>query len=559
MNKIKHKVAESGLESELTRLPRLTLTDRQLFDLEQILVGGFEPLTGFLNERDYKSVVESMRLTSSALWPMPIVLDVPEDHGRKIGERIILCDRFGNPVAFFNVESIYQPDKQKEAGFVYGTEDKTHPGVKYLFEDTHNVYLGGTVEPVALAPAHDFTELRLTPSELKARFKELGWSTIVAFQTRNPIHRAHFEIIKRAVENLGAKALVHPVVGLTKEGDMDYISRVRAYRRLVENRMKDFALLALLPIAMRMAGPREALWHALIRKNYGATHFIVGRDHAGPGRDLNGKPFYGPYDAQKLAAQYEKELEIGIVPVKEMAYVEEEDIYVPADELKPHQQTKTISGTQFRAMLRAGEPIPEWFSFPEVVDELRRAVSKEKRRGGVVFLTGLSGAGKSTIAHILHQRLLELYDRSITLLDGDVVRLHLSKGLGFSHEDRNTNIERIGFVASEIAKHGGIAICSAIAPYRESRNANRRRIEKEGVYIEVHVKAPLEVCEARDTKGLYKKARAGYLKNFTGIDDPYEIPENPELTIDTTEMNSESAANIIIDFLKKRGLLEPLI
>jgi len=541
---------------DLSRLPRITLTDRQLFDLEQILCGGFSPLKGFLSEKDYDSVVENMHLASGEIWPMPIVLDQQNGHGRTVGEELILCDMFGNPIAFFTIESIYTPDKKKEARLVYGTEDLAHPGVKYLMEETGPVYLGGPVELIGYSPKHDFKELRRTPAELKKTFKDRGWKKVVAFQTRNPMHRAHFELVTRAAKEHGAHALVHPVVGLTKEGDIDYISRVRAYKRLVENRMNDSAILSLLPIAMRMAGPREAVWHAIIRRNYGATHFIVGRDHAGPGNDSNGKPFYDPYAAQNLAKAHEKEIGVVIVPMKEFAYVESEDAYVAADQLKPGQVTKNISGTKFRQMLRAGEEVPEWFSFPEVVEELRIAVEKEKRRGAVVFFTGFSGAGKSTIAHVLYHKLLERQDRPVTLLDGDVVRLNLSKGLGFSREDREANIERIGFVAGEIAKHGGIAICAAIAPYKASREVNRRAIEKKGTYVEVFVNAPIELCEERDTKGLYKKARAGLLKNFTGIDDPYEVPEHPELTLDTDKESAEEAAERIYGFLISRGLIE---
>ncbi|HTR18359.1 MAG TPA: bifunctional sulfate adenylyltransferase/adenylylsulfate kinase [Candidatus Paceibacterota bacterium] len=550
------KEERKGRVTDITRLPRITLTDRQRFDLEQILCGGFAPLKGFLNEKDYISVVERMRLSDGTLWPIPIVLDVPEVEGRKIGDRFILCDVFGNPISFFTIESIYSPDKKKEARMVYGTEDRTHPGVQYLMAETGKVYLGGPVELIKYAPTHDFSELRRRPEELKQVFKERGWKKVVAFQTRNPMHRAHFELVRRAAEMHGAKALVQPVVGLTKEGDIDYISRVRSYKRLVENRMSDFAMLSLLPIAMRMAGPREAIWHAIIRKNYGATHFIVGRDHAGPGKDASGKPFYEPYAAQELAKKHEQDTGIVIVPMKEYAYVESEDAYLSADELKPGQVTKNISGTEFRKMLRDEEKIPEWFSFPEVVDELRIAVRKEKRRGGTIFFTGLSGAGKSTIAHVLYHKLLERQERSVTLLDGDVVRQNLSRGLGFSREDRNANIERIGFVAGEISKHGGIAICAAIAPYREPRDNNRRRIEKVGQYIEVYVKAPLEVCELRDTKGLYAKARAGLLPHFTGIDDPYETPEHPELVLDTTALSAEESAEKVYDLLCERGLID---
>ncbi|MBI5469887.1 bifunctional sulfate adenylyltransferase/adenylylsulfate kinase [Candidatus Kaiserbacteria bacterium] len=540
--------------SNIARLPRLTLTARQLADLDQILVGGFAPLTGFLEEKDYKSVVENMRLANGTLWPIPIVLDVSRDHGRKKGEKIILCDQFGNPIAFFTVTSIYEPDKEKEARLVYGTENIEHAGVKYLFEDTGDVYLGGPVELIAYAPVYDFKELRFTPQDLKAHFKKKKQKKILAFQTRNPIHRGHFEAIKRAAKESGAHVLIHPVVGPTKEGDIDYISRVRSYVRLVQSRMKDFATLALLPIAMRMAGPREALWHAIIRKNYGATHFIVGRDHAGL-RDLSGKSFYGVHDSLNTAKKLETELGISIVPMKELAYVEKEDLYLASDELKPHHKTKILSGSDFRKMLYAGEPIPTWFAFPEVVAELKKAMEKTRRLGAVIFFTGLSGAGKSTMAHMLYHKLLESYDRSVTLLDGDVVRQNLSKGLTFSRADRDENIKRIGYVASEIAKHGGIAICAAIAPFKGAREHNRKLIAKNGTYIEIYVSTPIAVCEKRDRKGLYKKARAGLLKGFTGIDDPYEIPKHPELTLDTSKMTSEKSVEKIIDLLKRQDII----
>lgn len=536
----------------------MNLTDRQLFDLELILSGGFAPLTGFLEEADYKSVVDTMRLISGALWPMPIVLDVPRSHGKKVGDELILCDRFGNPVALFTIASIYEPDKLHEAQMVYGSTNEEHPGVKYLLKETKEIYFGGPVSLISYSPKYDFVELRRTPDELKREFAQRGWDKVVAFQTRNPIHRAHFELVRRAAEKTGAKALIQPVVGLTKEGDIDYISRVRAYKRLVETRMKDWAMLSLLPLAMRMAGPREAVWHAIIRRNHGATHFIIGRDHAGPGKDSTGKPFYEPYAAQELALALENELGIKIITSQEMHYIPKDDAYLPADELQPHHETKNISGTEFRRMLRSGEEMPEWFSFPEVIEELRKAAEKEKRRGATVFFTGLSGAGKSTIAHVLFSKLLEIQDRSVTLLDGDVVRQNLSKGLGFSREDRNINIERIGYVAAEITKHGGIALCAAIAPFEEPRERNRALIEKTGTYLEVYVSTPLDVCEKRDTKGLYKKARSGELKQFTGIDDPYEVPTHPEIVIDTSVMDAPAAAEMIIEELKRRGVVEDL-
>lgn len=543
---------------KLTRLPRLNLTDRQLFDLELILSGGFAPLKGFLDEADYRSVVEHMRLQDGSLWPMPIVLDISSSVSYAIGNELLLCDRFGNPVAFFAVSSRYVPDKMHEALLVYGTTNPEHPGVQYLLHETKEVYLGGKVELIAYSPKHDFAELRRTPEELKAEFKRRGWETVVAFQTRNPIHRAHYELIERATKRTGGKALVQPVVGLTREGDIDYISRVRAYKRLVETRMQDWALLSLLPLAMRMAGPREAIWHALIRKNYGATHFIIGRDHAGPGKDSSGVPFYEPYAAQELALAFQDELGIKIFTSPEMQYIPGENRYVSADELKAGQETETISGTEFRRRLRSGEEVPSWFSFPEVIAELRKAAQKEKRRGAVVFFTGLSGAGKSTIAHVLYNKLLEIQDRSVTLLDGDVVRQNLSRGLGFSREDRDLNIERIGFVAAEIAKHGGIALCAAIAPYQVPREKNRMLIGRVGTYVEVYVSTPLQVCERHDAKGLYEKARRGELKQFTGIDDPYEVPEHPEFVIDGSAMDPAQAAEEVIVELERRGVIEDL-
>lgn len=537
----------------LPELRRITLTERQRLDLEQILCGGFAPLSGFLNEKDYDSVVLHSRLSDGTLFPIPIVLDTQSASAPMLDEKVILCDIYGDPIAFFTILSIYQPDKSREARLVYGTESLEHPGVRYLMEDTGNLYLGGPVELIRYSPAHDFKDLRFRPNELKKEFQKRGWDIVVAFQTRNPIHRAHYEIIMRALKKVGGKALVHPVTGPTKEGDIDYVTRVRSYKRLAGTYFKDHALLALLPIAMRMAGPREAIWHALIRKNYGATHFIVGRDHAGAA-GKNGAPFYGPYAAQAAALQHERALSIKILPTEELVYVEAEQKYMCLDELGDRTPSR-ISGTQFRAMLRAGKEIPAWFSFPEVVEELRRAMAKEKLRGTVVFFTGYSGAGKSTIALRLYHALLECSHRSVTLLDGDVVRNNLSRGLGFSKEDRNINIERIGFVAGEIAKHGGIALCAAIAPYAHARAKNRRLIAANGTYIEVFIDTPLSICEKRDPKGLYKKARSGNLKDFTGVDDAYEAPEDPDIRIDTTETSAEAAAARILTHLSTRELV----
>jgi sulfate adenylyltransferase len=433
----------------------------------------------------------------------------------------------------------------------------THPSVEYLMNEMGPIYIGGLVEKVALPKRNDFKQFRYTPDELKALFKERGWDKVVGFQTRNPMHRAHFELVKRAHEKTGAPVLVHPVVGMTKPGDIDYVTRVRTYNVVCNTYGKDFTHLALLPLAMRMGGPREAVWHALIRKNYGCTHFIIGRDHAGPGKDSKGEPFYGPYEARDLATKLGPEIGIEILPSDELAYSKKRAGYVASHELEEGEETEHISGTEFRRRLFAGEEIPDWFSFAESIDILRDSVRRDSRPGIVFFFTGLSGAGKSTIAQLLLARLQESQDRGVTFLDGDEIRQHLSKGLGFSKEDRDENVRRVGYVASEIARHGGIVICSLIAPYREARRYVRNMVEhKDGIFIEVHIDTSLEECERRDTKGLYEKARKGIIKEFTGVSDPYEEPEQAELVLDTEKHTPEELVEQIIDYLYSRGIMK---
>ncbi len=541
--------------TDLLHLPRLNLKDRQLHDLEVMLVGGFEPVVGFMDEENYTSVVESMRLTDGTLFPIPIVLDIPANLPYGVGDRIILCDSFGNPLATMDITSRFAPDKKKEVRGVYGTEDMMHPGVQYVMAEMHDTYIGGSVTKLALPVRNDFKQFRKTPSELKALFKEKGWDTVVGFQTRNPMHRAHFELVKRAHEKIGAPVLVHPVVGMTKPGDIDYVTRVRTYNVVCNNYGKDFTYLSLLPLSMRMAGPREALWHAIIRKNYGCTHFIVGRDHAGPGKGSDGKDFYGPYEARDLLVAHAEEIGIIPVPSDELAYSKTRDAYVATGEVTEGDEIENISGTEFRRRLREGEEIPEWFSFKESIAILRDSVKKDTRPGVALFFTGLSCSGKSTLAELLLARLQELQDRAVTLLDGDVIRKHLSIGLGFSKEDRDENVRRVGFVASEVVRHGGIVICSLIAPYRDARRAVRSRIEHYGEFIEVYVNTSLEECERRDTKGLYKKARQGLIQGFTGISDPYEEPEKPELIARTEENSPEALVEEIIAYLTLRGVL----
>ncbi|HHQ47850.1 MAG TPA: bifunctional sulfate adenylyltransferase/adenylylsulfate kinase, partial [Acidobacteria bacterium] len=409
------------------------------------------------------------------------------------------------------------------------------------------------LEGIQLPPHYDYQPLRPTPAELRAQFARLGWRKIVAFQTRNPMHRAHQELTLRAAREVEANLLIHPVVGMTKPGDVDHYTRVRCYQAILPRYPKHTVKLALLPLAMRMGGPREALWHAIIRKNYGCTHLIVGRDHAGPGSDSSGTPFYGPYDAQELVRRHEEELGVAMVPFKMMVYVEEKDGYMPVDEVPEGVRTLSISGTELRQRLAEGREIPSWFTYPEVAEELRRSHPPRHRQGFTVFFTGLSGAGKSTIANALLVKLLEMGGRPVTLLDGDIVRKNLSSELGFSKEHRDLNIRRIGFVASEITKNGGIAICAPIAPYDAVRKEVREMIAPLGGFVLVHVATPLEVCEQRDRKGLYAKARAGIIKEFTGISDPYEAPEDAEVVIDTTDMSPEEAAQAILLHLEREG------
>ncbi len=533
------------------------LTPRQLCDLEMLLNGAFSPLDGFMASADYQSVLNKMRLADGTLWPIPITLDVPREFAEQltVGDVIALRDNEGVLNANLDVTDIYSPDKPAEARGVLGTDDAKHPGVYYLMERAGSVYIGGRLRGVESPMHYDFKHLRDSPLELRKRFKKLGWRKVVAFQTRNPMHRAHQELTFRAARQVEANLLIQPVVGMTKPGDIDHFTRVRCYEKLIQRYPEQTTMLSLLPLAMRMAGPREAVWHAIIRKNYGCTHFIVGRDHAGPGNDSRGKPFYGPYDAQELVQEHQEELGIEMVPFKNVVYVDDRAQYVPEDEIADNETVLNISGTEFRRRLQEGIEIPDWYSYPEIIEELRRTHPPRHEQGLVIFFTGLSGAGKSTIANALMVKLMEMGGRKVTLLDGDIVRKNLSSELGFSREHRDLNILRIGFVASEIAKNGGIAICAPIAPYANTRRAVRETVKGYSGFVEIHVSTPLEVCEQRDRKGLYAKARAGIIKEFTGISDPYEVPEDPEMDIDTNDMLPDDAAHRIIVKLESLGFL----
>ncbi len=557
VNRYVSSEAAGALAAEARDLPSWHLTPRQLCDLELIMSGGFSPLTGFMNRADYTASVTEMRLADGTLWPIPITLDVSEAFAEQATAtgRIGLRDPEGVLLAVMEVHDRWGADPSWEAEQVFGADDTTHPGVHYLHHRAYPVHLGGPVFGIEPPTHYDFKHLRNTPHELRERFLKRGWTRVVAFQTRNPMHRAHQELTFRAAQQAEANLLIHPVVGMTKPGDIDHITRVRCYEHILGHYPEQTSMLSLLPLAMRMGGPREALWHAIIRKNHGCTHLIVGRDHAGPGKNQAGQDFYGAYDAQALVQAHQAELGIEMVPFQEMVYVQERVQYVPADEVQPDERVLKISGTEFRRRLREGLDIPHWFSYTEVVQELQKAYPPRERQGVTLFFTGLSGAGKSTVANALLVKLREMGGRPVTLLDGDIVRKHLSSELGFSREHRNINVLRIGFVASEITKNGGIAICAPIAPYAETRRQVRELVSENGGFLEIYVSTPLEVCEQRDRKGLYARARAGQIAEFTGISDPYEAPENPELSLNTSELSPDEAAQAVILKLERMGFI----
>ncbi|KAJ5555553.1 sulfate adenylyltransferase aps-Penicillium chrysogenum [Penicillium sp. DV-2018c] len=546
------------LAAEAETLPSVVLTERQLCDLELIMNGGFSPLEGFMNQADYDGVVENNRLVDGNVFSMPITLDasqeVIEKNKLQAGSRITLRDfRDDRNLAILTIDDIYRPDKAKEAKLVFGG-DPEHPAIVYLNKTVQEFYIGGKIEAVNKLNHYDYVALRYTPAELRVHFDKLGWSRVVAFQTRNPMHRAHRELTVRAARSRQANVLIHPVVGLTKPGDIDHFTRVRAYQALLPRYPNGMAVLGLLGLAMRMGGPREAIWHAIIRKNHGATHFIVGRDHAGPGSNSKGEDFYGPYDAQHAVEKYKDELGIEVVEFQMVTYLPDTDEYRPVDQVPAGVKTLNISGTELRRRLRSGAHIPEWFSYPEVVKILRES----NPRGFTVFLTGYMNSGKDAIARALQVTLNQQGGRSVSLLLGDTVRHELSSELGFTREDRHTNIQRIAFVASELTRAGAAVIAAPIAPYEESRKLARDAVSQAGSFFLVHVATPLEYCEQTDKRGIYAAARRGEIKGFTGVDDPYETPEKADLVVDFSKQSVRSIVHEIILILESQGFLERL-
>ena len=544
--------------SELSnKTASLTLSLKQQCDLEMISNGAFSPLSTFNNQKDYEEILLNNRLSNGLVWPIPIVLDVPDQFLKSLdkNEYISLRNAEGFLLAILKVNEFWAPDKKEEANSVFKSNDPNHPGVDYLFNHTNNNYISGELVPIQSNKYFDFTHLRKSPQEVRDFFRLNNWKDVVAFQTRNPMHRAHFELTKLAMDEHNSKLLIHPVIGISKPGDIDHFTRVKCYQHIIKYYPENSVELSLINLAMRMAGPKEALWHAIIRQNYGCNRIIIGRDHAGPGVNAEGKPYYQPYDAQELIARYQEELEIKMVPFKEMVFAKNKKTFLPLDKIEQDDPIEKLSGTQFKEFLQQRTEIPNWYSFPEVIHELRKRFPKLHNQGLTVFFTGLSGAGKSTLANAIMYKLMETEDRPITLLDGDIVRQHLSSELGFSKEDRDIHVKRIGYVASEITKHGGVAICAPIAPYSNTRKVVRNMIDEVGSFVEIHVATPLSVCEERDVKGLYKQARAGKILDFTGVSDPYEEPENPEITVDTSDITVEESSALILDKLRSLKLL----
>jgi sulfate adenylyltransferase len=542
------------MKAYASQLPSLQLSERTMCDLELLAIGGFSPLDRFMDADDYQSVIDDMRLADGQLFPIPITLPVERDADLHLDRDIALRTPKNDLLAILTVKDIYTWDRDEAAANVFGTADLRHPLVVEM-RRWGPLNVSGPLQVLRLPPRYDFRELRMTPAEVRQRLEQAGHANVVAFQTRNPLHRVHEELTKRAIHQLDATLLLHPSVGMTRPGDVDHFTRVRTYRALAERYYaSDRVVLSLLPLAMRMAGPREALWHALIRRNYGANHFIVGRDHASPGVDSNGDPFYGAYDAQELLDRHQQELGVTMVPFHELVYLPDEDRYEEVARISRETRIAVISGTQVREdYLNRGRPLPEWFTRPETAEILADTYPPRHRQGVCVWFTGLSGAGKSTTAEVLTMLLLE-HGRQVTVLDGDVVRTNLSKGLSFSREDRDTNIRRIGFVAAEIVRHGGAVVCAAISPYRATRNEVRQIVGADR-FVEVFVDTPLDECERRDAKGMYAMARRGEITGWTGIDDPYEAPQHPEIVLDTLEHSAETNARRILNHLQAEGFV----
>jgi sulfate adenylyltransferase len=546
------------LRQEASAFASIDLNQRQLCDLELLLNRAFYPLAGYMGKNDYTSVLNSMRLADGTVWPVPICLDLSEKAAANLtpGSPLALRDEEGFLLAILKITEIWKHDKQAYARAVYGTDDpQLHPGVRKHFHEVQDWFAAGSLEGLHLPLHYDFAELRTTPAETHRIFAQRGWRKVAGFQTEEHLHCAHREMVLRSAREAGANLFIQPVVGRAGPQDLDHFTLVRCYQEFIQTFPKNMIQLGLIPLEKRMAGPREALLEAIVRRNYGCTHFMVKEDHADPFAGNSHETFYPQGAAQALLSSLENDVDIQMIPLKNMVYVEEKAQYFPVDQVPENMQVREISSIELKRRLEFDLEIPEWFSFPGVVQELKKAYPPRHQQGFTVFITGLSGSGKSTLAKVLYVRFMEMRTRPVTLLDGDIVRKNLSSELKFSRDHRNLNVQRIGFVASEITKNRGIAICAPIAPYSESRHTARNMVTPYGGFIEVFMSTPLEICEQRDRKGIYAKARAGIMTGVTGIDDPYEEPQHPELDIDTTRLTPTEAAQEVFLFLEEHGYI----
>ncbi len=559
------------LKRASVEFPSIDLDHRQTCDLELLLNGGYSPLRGFMGRADYDSVLKDMRLANGAFWPMPIMLDIDAKTAASLnpGMRVALRDLEGFMLAVLTVSDTWEADRSAEIS----------AKVTGLTQSARTHYLGGGLQGLAQPVRHDYASLWLTPQALRDFFIRHGWQRVAAFKTQRALHRAEHDFTQQAAAEHQASLLISPIMSTIRSDTLDYHNQMRCYQAVMPHYPASTTTLALLPLTLRgavssgirppwmaevskmqehffdlplvtlalpcAAGVRELLWHAMVYRNHGCTHLIIDQRDLPDGTDLDG--------LRSGFAAFQKEIGVELIMMPPLVYVEDRAQHMPKDKVPEGARVIDFSGVELRRRLTEGLEIPPWFSYAGVLQALRQAQPARSQRGFTIFFTGLSGAGKSTIAKALMIKLLEMGGRNVTLLDGDVVRKHLSSELGFSKEHRDINVRRIGYVASEITKHGGIAICAPIAPYTAMRRAVREMIEPLGGFFETYICTSIEVCEGRDRKGLYAKARAGLVKEFTGISDPYEVPEHPEVMLDTSVLSVDEAVQQILLRLERDG------
>lgn len=525
----------------------IDLEYRQICDLELLLNGGYSPLKGFMGRADYESVLKGMTLADGTFWPVPVTLDVDAKTAASLttGSRIALRDLEGFMLAVLTVSDIWEVDKQAEAQAFYGTSNLAHPGVASLMQRACSHYVGGALVGVAQPVHYDYPSARFSPQRLRDFFVQRGWSRVAAFLAQRPVHRAEHDFTVGVAADNQANLLISPMMNAGTPDTPDYHNLMRCYQAVMPHYPAETTALVLLPLTRRAAGIRELLWHAIVYRNHGCTHIIIDQ--------CNSEWAANQVEVKNGFSAHQKSVGVGLIVMPPMVYVEECDQHMPKEKVPSGRRGIDFSETELQHSLTAGLEIPHWFSYPEVIQALRKAHPARSQRGFTLFFTGLSGAGKSTIAKALVIKLLEMGGRKVTLLDGDLVRKHLSSELGFSKEHRDINVRRIGYVASEITRHGGIVICAPIAPYTATRRAVREMIEPLGGFFEIYISTAIEVCEGRDRKGLYAKARAGLIREFTGISDPYEAPENAEMELDTSMLSVDEAVQKILLRLERDG------